>query len=69
MEERGPFRGSLRGAGRLQIDAAGGGFRVTLVGNERENGKPVGALPDGEPMFHADSTLLERTLMETTASS
>ena len=66
MEERGPFRGLPRGAGRLQIDAAVGGFRVTLVGNERENGKPVGALPDGEPMFHDDSTFLERTLMETT---
>ena len=40
----------------------GGNPQVMLIGNVRENGKPVGALPDGELMFHADSMFLERAL-------
>ena len=40
----------------------GGDSRVMLVSNVRENGEPVGVLPDGELMFHADSVFLERPL-------
>ncbi len=40
----------------------GGDSRVMLVSNVRENGKPVGVLPDGELMFHADSVFLEKPL-------
>lgn len=40
--------------------------RVMLIGNVRENGEPIGALPDGELMFHSDSTFLERPLMGAT---
>lgn len=34
-----------------------------LITNVRENGTPIGALPDGELMFHSDSVFLEKPLM------
>ncbi len=39
--------------------------RVLLITNIRENGKPIGFLPDGELQFHSDSAFLERPLMAT----
>ena len=36
--------------------------RVMLISNIRENGVPIGLLPDGELMFHTDSVYLERPL-------
>ncbi len=36
--------------------------RVMLISNVRENGIPIGLLPDGELMFHTDSVYLERPL-------
>ena len=36
--------------------------RVMLISNIRENGVPIGLLPDGELMFHTDSVHLERPL-------
>ena len=48
--------------GSRSTQRRGGDSRVMLIGNVRENGEPVGALPDGELMFHADSTFLERPL-------
>ena len=36
--------------------------RVMLISNIRENGTPIGLLPDGELMFHTDSVYLERPL-------
>jgi len=32
---------------------------VMLVSNIRENGKPIGTLPDGEMMFHSDTPYME----------
>ncbi|MEX2454353.1 MAG: TauD/TfdA family dioxygenase [Rhodospirillaceae bacterium] len=37
-------------------------MRVMLISNIRENGEPIGLLPDGELMFHTDSVYLERPL-------
>ena len=48
-----------RGSGR-DLDR-----RVLLVTNIREDGKPIGVLPDGELQFHSDSAFLERPLMAT----
>ena len=39
--------------------------RVLLVTNIREDGRPIGVLPDGELQFHSDSAFLERPLMAT----
>ncbi len=39
--------------------------RVLLITNIRENGRPVGFLPDGELQFHSDSAFLDRPLMAT----
>ena len=39
--------------------------RVLLITNIRENGRPVGFLPDGELQFHSDSAFLDRSLMAT----
>ena len=39
--------------------------RILLVTNIREDGEPIGALPDGELQFHSDSAFLERPLMAT----
>ena len=35
------------------------GPNVMLVSNIRENGKPIGSLPDGEMMFHSDTPYRE----------
>ena len=34
-----------------------------VISNVRENGEPIGALPDGELMFHSDSVFLDKPLM------
>ncbi|MDE0056559.1 MAG: TauD/TfdA family dioxygenase [Defluviicoccus sp.] len=39
--------------------------RVLLITNLREDGRPIGFLPDGELQFHSDSAFLERPLMAT----
>ena len=39
--------------------------RVLLITNIRENGRPVGFLPDGELQFHSDSAFLDLPLMAT----
>ena len=41
----------------------GGDRRLMVISNVRENGKPIGALPDGELMFHSDSVFMEKPLM------
>ncbi len=38
---------------------------VMLVSNIRENGKPIGVLPDGEMFFHSDQCYAERPTMAT----
>ncbi len=38
---------------------------VMLISNIRENGKPIGALPDGEMYFHSDQCYMERPSMAT----
>ena len=43
----------------------GGDRRLMLISNIRENGKPIGALPDGELMFHSDSAFIEKPLKGT----
>ncbi len=40
----------------------GGDRRLMLISNIRENGEAIGALPDGELMFHSDSVYLEKPL-------
>lgn len=40
----------------------GGDRRLMLISNIRENGEPIGLLPDGELMFHSDSVFLEKPL-------
>ena len=40
----------------------GGDRRLMVISNIRENGEPIGALPDGELMFHSDSVFLEKPL-------
>lgn len=41
----------------------GGDRRLMLISNIRQNGEPIGLLPDGELMFHSDSVFLEKPLM------
>jgi len=36
---------------------------VMLISNIREDGKPIGALPDGEMQFHTDQCYMERPAM------
>jgi taurine dioxygenase len=36
---------------------------VMLISNIREDGKPIGALPDGEMQFHSDQCYMERPAM------
>ncbi len=36
-----------------------------LISNIREDGKPIGALPDGEMYFHSDQCYMERPSMAT----
>ncbi|HVM78513.1 MAG TPA: TauD/TfdA family dioxygenase [Stellaceae bacterium] len=38
---------------------------VMLVSNIRQDGKPIGALPDGEMLFHSDQCYVERPCMAT----
>ena len=38
---------------------------LMLITNVRENGKPIGTLPDGEMMFHSDTPYYERPLKAT----
>lgn len=38
---------------------------VMLVSNIRQDGKPIGALPDGEMYFHSDQCYVERPCMAT----
>ena len=38
---------------------------VMLITNVRENGKPIGTLPDGEMMFHSDTPYYEKPLKAT----
>jgi len=42
------------------------GPNVMLVSNIRENGKPIGSLPDGEMMFHSDTPYREQPDKATT---
>ena len=51
-------RGGDRGS--PQEKTAGDG--VMLVTNIRDNGKPIGTLPDGEMMFHSDTPYTENPL-------
>ncbi|MDE0540137.1 MAG: TauD/TfdA family dioxygenase [Rhodospirillales bacterium] len=44
---------------------AGRDPHVLLISNIRENGEPIGALPDGELQFHSDSAFLAEPLMAT----
>ncbi|MGB0575666.1 MAG: TauD/TfdA dioxygenase family protein [Alphaproteobacteria bacterium] len=39
--------------------------RILLISNIRENGRPIGALPDGELQFHSDSAFHKEPLMAT----
>jgi taurine dioxygenase len=39
--------------------------RILLISNIRENGEPIGALPDGELQFHSDSAFHDEPLMAT----
>ena len=39
--------------------------RMLLISNIRKDGKPIGALPDGELQFHSDSAFHEEPLMAT----
>ena len=43
----------------MRNEAAELGPNVMLVSNIRENGKPIGSLPDGEMMFHSDTPYRE----------
>jgi taurine dioxygenase len=36
---------------------------IMLVSNIRENGKPIGSLPDGEMQFHSDQCYMEKPAM------
>jgi taurine dioxygenase len=44
----------------IRNEAAELGPNVMLVSNIRENGKPIGSLPDGEMMFHSDTPYREQ---------
>ena len=64
----------LRFAGRFgelarnvnRHSAIAGHPSIMLVTNIREDGKPIGALPDGEMYFHSDQCYVERPSMATT---
>ncbi|HEX3971716.1 MAG TPA: TauD/TfdA family dioxygenase, partial [Stellaceae bacterium] len=38
---------------------------IMLISNIRENGKPIGALPDGEMFFHSDLCYIEHPVVGT----
>ena len=50
----------------IRNEAAELGPSVMLVSNIRENGKPIGSLPDGEMMFHSDTPYREHPDKATT---
>ena len=50
----------------IRNEAAELGPNVMLVSNIRENGKPIGSLPDGEMMFHSDTPYREHPDKATT---
>ncbi len=51
---------------KIRNEAAELGPNVMLVSNIRENGKPIGSLPDGEMMFHSDTPYREHPDKATT---
>ena len=55
------FGPTVGARGKQRTD--GGDRRLMVISNVRENGKPIGALPDGELMFHSDSLFLDKPLM------
>jgi taurine dioxygenase len=55
----GPLARSVnRNAGQSQRNPS-----AFLISNIREDGKPIGALPDGEMLFHSDQCYVERPCM------
>ena len=50
----------------IRNEAAELGPSVMLVSNIRQNGKPIGSLPDGEMMFHSDTPYREHPDKATT---
>ena len=48
---------------RSALRKDGGDRRLMVISNVRENGEPIGALPDGELMFHSDSVFLQKPLL------
>lgn len=54
-------RGGDRGSKAEKAEGEG----VMLVSNIREDGKPIGTLPDGEMMFHSDTPYTENPLKAT----
>ena len=50
---------SLRGGDSATAHERSLSENVMLVSNIRENGKPIGTLPDGEMMFHSDTPYFE----------
>jgi len=65
LEEHTRFAGYFGEIGKhmrpkaMRNEAAELGPNVMLVSNIRENGKPIGSLPDGEMMFHSDTPYRE----------
>jgi taurine dioxygenase len=66
LEEHTQFAGYFGEIGKhmrpkaIRNEAAELGPNVMLVSNIRENGKPIGSLPDGEMMFHSDTPYREQ---------
>ena len=54
-------RGGDRGTNAEKAEGEG----VMLISNIREDGKPIGTLPDGEMMFHSDTPYTENPLKAT----
>ncbi len=55
----GPLASAVnRNSGQSQVNSAS-----FLVSNVRENGRPIGALPDGEMLFHSDQCYVEQPCM------
>jgi taurine dioxygenase len=50
---------SVRGGDSATTQEKSLSENVMLVSNIRENGKPIGTLPDGEMMFHSDTPYFE----------
>ena len=47
----------------VNVQSTTGHPSVMLISNIRKDGKPIGALPDGEMQFHTDQCYLERPAM------